>query len=104
MQSLDDLSEGASIDTLQRDEIDEDKFLQIVAQCMDKPNWSVDEMNESFCLYDIDGNGYVDPKEIRRTFLKVGENMSESEAEDQLREFDIDGDCQVRKCFKTILL
>ena len=52
-------------------------------------------MNESFFLYDVDGNGYVDPKEIKRTFAKLGESLAESEAEDQLREYDIDGDNEV---------
>jgi Ca2+-binding EF-hand superfamily protein len=65
---------------------------------MKQPNWASNEMNESFGLFDVDGNGYVDPKEIRRCFAKLGENIADSEAEDQLREYDIDGDCQVR-CF-----
>ena len=75
--------------------IDEDSFIQLVVQCQDKPNWCAVEMNESFFLYDVDGNGYVDPKEIKRTFAKLGESLAESEAEDQLREYDIDGDNEV---------
>eukprot|EP01036_Dinobryon_divergens_P028554 gene28554-37514_t len=88
--SLDDMSEGSSIENLPF--IDEDNFIQLVVLCQDKPNWCAVEMNESFFLYDVDGNGYVDSKEIRRTFAKLGESLAESEAEDQLREYDIDGD------------
>ena len=62
---------------------------------MQKPNWAAEEMNECFRLFDVDGNGYVEPKEIRKAFTKIGETLADSEAEDQLREFDIDGDCQV---------
>eukprot|EP01034_Spumella_vulgaris_P021339 gene21339-27369_t len=52
-------------------------------------------MSESFSLFDKDGNGFVDPSELRRVFARVGENLSEVELEDQLREFDIDGDLQM---------
>ena len=95
MQTVDDLSEGHASESFQYAEIDEERFIELVVECMQKPNWAAEEMNESFCLFDVDGNGYVDPKEIRKTFTKLGENLADSEAEDQLREFDIDGDCQV---------
>mmetsp|Transcript_1682 Transcript_1682/g.2347 ORF Transcript_1682/g.2347 Transcript_1682/m.2347 type:complete len:174 (+) Transcript_1682:34-555(+) len=93
--TVDDLSEGHASESFQYAEIDEDRFIELVVECMQKPNWAAEEMNESFCLFDVDGNGYVDPKEIRRTFTRLGENLADSEAEDQLREFDIDGDCQM---------
>ncbi len=63
---------------------------------MKHPNWAANEMTESFGLFDKDGNGFVDPSELRRVFARLGENLLETELEDQLREFDIDGDLQVR--------
>ena len=94
------MSEGSSIENLPF--IDEDNFIQLVVLCQDKPNWCAVEMNESFFLYDVDGNGYVDAKEIKRTFAKLGESLAESEAEDQLREYDIDGDNEVKNCRKFV--
>mmetsp|Transcript_9789 Transcript_9789/g.16149 ORF Transcript_9789/g.16149 Transcript_9789/m.16149 type:complete len:175 (-) Transcript_9789:785-1309(-) len=72
-----------------------DKFLQIVHDCMKHPNWAANEMNESFALFDRDKNGYVEPSELHKVFTKINENLTDTELEDQLREFDIDGDLQM---------
>ncbi len=80
---------------LQYQVIDFDKFIELVVACMRHPNWAANEMNETFGLYDKDSNGFIDPAELRRVFVKIGENVLESELADQLREFDIDGDFQV---------
>lgn len=80
----------------QQDDLNIDRFLQIVTDCMRHPNWAANEMNESFALFDKDNNGLIEPSELRRVFTKLGEKLTETELEDQLREFDIDGDLQVR--------
>ncbi len=91
------VNEAADIDLgkYQSDGFDIDTFIQIVLECMKHPNWAANEMCESFALFDKDGNGFVDPSELRRVFARLGENLLETELEDQLREFDIDGDLQV---------
>jgi Ca2+-binding EF-hand superfamily protein len=76
-------------------EINLDKFVEIVWECMRKPNWAANEMNEAFGLFDKDMNGQIDASELRRVFAKLGENIVESELAEQLREFDIDGDTEV---------
>ena len=46
-------------------------------------------------MFDKDCNGFIDPSELRRVFMKIGEHLDITEVEDQLREFDIDGDLQM---------
>lgn len=78
------------------DYIDFDKFIEIVLNCSKSPGWASNELNESFCQFDKDGNGYIDPGELRRVFQRLGETLLETELEDSLREFDMDGDLKVR--------
>jgi calmodulin len=83
--------------TIQHDneEIYFDKFLEIILECMQHPNWAANEMHESYNLFDRDGNGNIAPMDLRMVFTRLGENLLETELEDQLREFDIDGDLKV---------
>ena len=91
--SMNESNEAAGF---QQDDITIDKFLQIVTDCMKHPNWGANEMNESFALFDRDRNGFIEPPELRRVFTKLSEKLTDTELEDQLREFDIDGDLQVQ--------
>lgn len=72
-----------------------EKFVEIVLVCLKHPNWAANEMNEVFCLFDKDHSGNIDASELRRVFTRFGESIMEIELEDQLREFDIDGDAVV---------
>lgn len=77
------------------EDLDLDKFIEIVLNCMKQPNWAANEMNEVFTIIDKDSSGNLDPDELRRIFARLGENLMETEVADQLREFDIDGDYEV---------
>lgn len=89
------LNESNEAAGFQQEDVTIDKFLQIVTDCMKHPNWAANEMNESFALFDKDNNGFIEPPELKRVFTKLGEKLTDAELEDQLREFDIDGDLQV---------
>jgi calmodulin len=78
------------------DSIDFDKFLEVVLICMKHPNWAANEMSESYALFDKDDVGNIGPNELRALFARLGENLLQTELEDQLREFDVDGDLLVR--------
>lgn len=80
-------------------EIDLDRFVEIVLSCTKHANWAANEMGESYGLFDKDNTGNIGPKELRVVFARIGENLLEREVEDQLREFDIDGDLMVSALF-----
>ena len=79
----------------QTEGLSQDKFISIVVDCTQHPNWAANEMNEAYGLFDKDGNGFIDPSELKRVFNKIGEKLTDLELEDQLRAVDIDGDCQM---------
>lgn len=89
----------------QQEFIDMKEFCKIVADHLDNSSWCASEMSEAFLIFDKDGNGYLDPIELKRVFTKLGESLTDTEMEDQLKEFDIDGDCKmvVGEWFKMVL-
>ena len=62
------------------------EFLKIIAeQYLDNIVWMNRAMERAFHVFDKDGNGYVDPSELKRVFTKLGEHLKDSEIEDQVR-------------------
>mmetsp|Transcript_5847 Transcript_5847/g.6419 ORF Transcript_5847/g.6419 Transcript_5847/m.6419 type:complete len:183 (-) Transcript_5847:4017-4565(-) len=86
-----DMNNNSSIPS----ELDLDKFIEVILLCMKHPNWAANEMIETYALFDKDGSGQIDPTELRRVFNRIGENLLDTELDDQLREVDIDGDLQM---------
>ena len=91
--SLEDF--GGELASYDDEEVDIDKFLSIVMECLKQPNWAAHEMKEAFQLFDKDSNSYVDPTEVHRILARLGENLTEAEVAEQLREFDLDGDMEM---------
>jgi calmodulin len=89
------MSTNETNESILADDITIEKFLQIVVDCMKHPNWAANEMNESFALFDKEGDGVIQPSALRRVFNKLGEKLTDTELEDSLKEYDIDGDHQV---------
>jgi Ca2+-binding EF-hand superfamily protein len=75
--------------------VDFDEFTSIMVVLLQHPQWAFHEMQEAFYVYDKDKNGYLDPVEMKRVFTKLGEIVTDTEVEDQLKEHDIDGDCHL---------
>jgi Ca2+-binding EF-hand superfamily protein len=76
-------------------DIDLDAFIELIEKCLQKPNWAANEMGEVFAIIDKDRSGNIDPNEVRRILTRLGENVMELEIEDQLRQFDKNGDYEV---------
>ena len=53
------------------------------------------EILKSFKMYDTDGSGSISREEIRLIVKLAGEDLSENEIEEMIRESDIDGDGEV---------
>lgn len=47
---------------------------------------------EAFSVFDRDGDGYISGPELRFVMTKLGENLTDEELEDMIREADLDGD------------
>lgn len=70
------------------------KFLTIMALQM-KDNNSEDEMREVFMAFDQDGSGFLDAAELKHFMTKEGdkgEQMTDAEVDEMIREWDTDGD------------
>ena len=46
-------------------------------------------------MFDKDGDGFIDPMELRHLLTNLGEKLTEEEVDDMIREVDIDGDGKV---------
>ena len=72
------------------------EFLKIISeQYLNNLSWMRNSLVKSFQVFDKDHNGYIDPTELKRVFTKLGETVTDADIEDQLREYDIDGDSQM---------
>ena len=49
----------------------------------------------SFLVFDKDGNGFISAAELRHVMANLGENLTEEEVDEMVREADIDGDGQI---------
>lgn len=53
------------------------------------------ELQEAFQVFDKDSDGFISPVELRFVMMNLGEQLSEQEVTDMIREADIDGDGKV---------
>ena len=71
--------------------IDFEEFMEMMKkQAKDLDN-SV-ELKEAFKIFDRDGDGFVDAKELMHVVTLYGDKLSQEEAEELLREADQNGD------------
>ena len=50
------------------------------------------ELKEAFRVFDRDGNGMISAAELKFVMTNLGEKLSNEEAEEMVREADLDGD------------
>ncbi|XP_052767259.1 calmodulin-A-like [Mya arenaria] len=50
---------------------------------------------DAFRIFDKDGNGYIDAKELRHVLVHLGEKLKDDEVDEMYREVDITGDNQI---------
>lgn len=49
----------------------------------------------AFKIFDRDGNGSIDAKELKYAMQNLGEKLTEKELQDMMREADVDGDGKI---------
>ena len=74
--------------------IDFPEFLTMMARKM-KDTDSEEEIVEAFKVFDKDGNGFISAAELRHVMTNLGEKLTDEEADEMIREADVDGDGQI---------
>lgn len=69
--------------------------LQQIIQTKAPPMESRDSLLDAFRIFDKDGNGFIDAKELRHVLVHLGEKLKDDEVDELLREVDINGDNQI---------
>ncbi|CAN4116530.1 unnamed protein product [Withania somnifera] len=54
-----------------------------------------EELKEAFKVFDKDQNGYISANDLRHVMINLGEKLTDEEAEQMIKEADLDGDGQV---------
>ncbi|KAI0559406.1 calmodulin [Gracilaria domingensis] len=71
--------------------IDFAEFLTLMARKM-KTKDSEAEIVEAFKVFDKDGSGKISAEELRQVMSNLGEQLSDAEVEEMIREADTNGD------------
>ena len=70
------------------------EFLTILTRIMKDAN-PEEEMRDAFRVFDKDGNGFISAAELKIVMTKLGEKLTDEEAEEMIRGADVDGDGQI---------
>merc|ERR1711976_262154 len=71
--------------------IDFDEFLEMMQKVSKDLDQTV-EIREAFKIFDRDGNGYIDAKELKHVVTRMGHVLTSAEADEFMKEADLDGD------------
>ena len=71
--------------------IDFKEFLGLMARKMRDAD-TEEELIEAFKVFDRDGNGLISGNELQHVMTSLGENISQDEVEEMIKEADLDGD------------
>lgn len=67
------------------------EFLKLMAAKLHDMD-SVEELQEAFSVFDRDKTGHVTASELKHVMNSLGENVSNQDVEDMMKEADMDGD------------
>jgi len=71
--------------------IDFEEFIEMMTKKASDVDQTA-EIREAFKIFDRDGNGFIDAKELKLVMTRMGQALTASEAEDFMREADTNGD------------
>ncbi|XP_028804226.1 calmodulin-like protein 11 isoform X3 [Neltuma alba] len=73
--------------------IDFEEFLTIMGRKMKFQQENLtEELKEAFKVFDRDEDGYISASELRHVMTNMGERLTDEEAEQMIKEADLDGD------------
>lgn len=76
------------------DKIDFEEFLIMMGRRTVADD-SEEEMRQAFRVLDADGNGYITPRELHRVMRNLGENLTDEEITEMVKQADLDGDGRI---------
>lgn len=82
--------------------IEYDEFEKFLADKFKSPDVVEDEMKSAFKIFDKDGSGKIDAKELRHAMKSLGETMTDEEVDEMIKAADQDSDGKVDysgKCY-----
>jgi calmodulin len=82
------------VDTDNNGTIDFPEFLTMMARKV-KETDSEEEIRQAFKAFDHDNNGFISATELRHVMTSLGENLTDDEVDEMIREADQDGDRRI---------
>lgn len=82
--------------------IEYDEFEKFMADKFKSPDEAEEEMRNAFKIFDKDGSGKIDAKELRHAMKSLGETMTDEEVDEMIKAADQDSDGKVDysgKCY-----
>jgi EF-hand domain pair len=76
-------------------QIDFDEFVAMLARRITTPQEEEIELQESFRVFDKNGDGFISTSELRQVIINLGEVPTDDELEAMIREADVNGDGRV---------
>ncbi|OAF70592.1 Splicing factor Prp8 [Intoshia linei] len=84
----------AEVDVDGNGEIDIEEFTYMLAKIMQQAD-SDKEIKDAFLLFDRDGDGYLNAKELKYVMNKLGDKITDEEADQMVKQADLDGDGKI---------
>jgi calmodulin len=82
------------VDSNDSGKIEFKEFLDLFARKLKDPD-SEEDLVEAFKMFDKDNNGFISAAELRHVMTTLGEKLTEEEADEMIREADMNGDGQI---------
>ncbi|XP_078313189.1 uncharacterized protein LOC144619408 isoform X1 [Crassostrea virginica] len=83
------------LDTNENGKIEYEEFEKYLVDHYKSPQESQDTMMEAFKLFDKDGSGEIDAEELKEAMMRLGDQLTQEEAEDMIKSADIDKDGKI---------
>ena len=84
----------SSVDDNGDKEIDFEEFLILMkSRCLEQDPEK--ELRDAFAVFDTDGSGSIDRKELKRLMKKLGQALTEAEVDAMMDEVDSNGDGEI---------
>lgn len=71
--------------------IDFDEFVEMMTKQNLENVDQTAEIKEAFKMFDRDGNGYIDMKELRMVITRIGQPLTSEDADELMQDADLDG-------------